>query len=216
MINGPHSARMLPKPPACSCMESREALGCIGAGGRGASMEGLVSGGDAADAIPALGTAAAAPDPVVFAAAVPALAPAAADLAVEVLAELVRDAGAAVLPEAGFSRLVVVFAAFFVVAAAEVVFVAVFFCPTIFATFFAAFFAAARVPPRTGPKAPRSGSRAVSFALLSSVIARSPRRCRDATTPNRRPQPPGSTVAPPAWRDSSIIARAKWMPPPRP
>ena len=143
MINGPHSARMLPKPPACSCMESREAPGCIGPGGRGASMDGPVSGGDAADAIPALGTAAAVPDPVVFGAAVPALAPAAAVLAVEVLAELVRDAGAAALPEAGFSRLVAVFAAFFVVAAAEVVFVAVFFCAAFFAIFFATFLAAA-------------------------------------------------------------------------
>ena len=214
MINGPHSASMLPKPPACSCMESSEAPGCIGAGGRGAWKDGPFSEGVAADPIPRLDAAAAAPEPPDFG-AVSALAPAAADLAVEALVEPVLDAGAAVLPEAGFSRFVAVFAAFFVVRAAEAVFffVAVFFCPAFFAIFFAAFFAAARMPPLTDPRALRSGSRAESFTLLSSVIARSPIRCRDATTPNERPQRPDSAAAPPAGRASSMIARAKWTPP---
>ena len=213
MINGPHSASMLPKPPVCSCMESSEAPGCIGAGGRGASKDGPNSGGVAADAIPPLDAAAAVSEPPVFG-AVSVLAPATADLAVEALAEPVLDAGAPVLPEAGLSRLVAVFAAFFVVRAAEAVFFVVFFCPAFFAiffaTFFAAFFAAARMPPLTDPRASRSGSRAESFALLSSVIVRSPIRCRDATTPIGCSPRPGSAAAPPA---SSMIARAKWMPP---
>ena len=212
MINGPHSASMLPKPPVCSCMESRAAPGCIGAGGRGAPKDGAFSGGVVADAIPPLDAAAAAPVAAVFG-TVSAPAPA----AVEALAESAPDAVAAVLPEAGFSRFAAVFAVFFVVRAAEAVFFVVFFCPAFFAiffaTFFAAFFAAARMPPLTGPRASRSGSRAESFALLSSVIARSPIRCRDATTPIERPPRPGSAAASSATRASSMIARAKWMPP---
>ena len=128
MISGPHRASMLRKPPACSCIESRDAPGCIGAGGRGASKVGPVSGEDAAYGIPALSTAASVPVPAALGAA---------DPAVEALAEPVLDA-AATVPEAGFSRLVAAFAVFFVVLAAEVVFVAVFFCAAFFTTFFAA------------------------------------------------------------------------------
>ena len=115
----------------------------------------------------------------------------------ERLAGVVLDAGAETLAAAGFSALAAGLTAFFVVLpAAAVVFLATFFwsvfLATFFATFLAARFAAALMPPRTGPKASRSGLRAVSFAILSSVIARSPCRHPDATTPNRDPQRPDS------------------------
>ena len=116
----------------------------------------MFSGGVAAGVIPPLDAAAATPVAAVFGAV---SAPAAVDLAVEALVEPVLDAGAAVLPDAGFSRFVAVLAVFFVVRAVEAVFFVVFFCPAFFAiffaTFFAAFFAAARMPPLTGPRASR-------------------------------------------------------------
>ena len=123
-------------------------------------------------------------------ASLPAVPPVAAlDLEAELLGEVPLDTGAAALAAADLSVLAADLAVFFVVLpAAAVAFFVTFFCAVFFTTFLAARFAAARIPPRTGPRASRSGFRAVSFTILSSVIARSPCRYPDATTPVPDPQ----------------------------
>jgi len=173
----------------------------MGPGGRGVSIAGPGSWDVVAGALAPLSEAAVAPAAVsdaraVVDAFVAALPVAALALEAELLADVVLDEGAEALAAAGLSVLTAGLATFFVVLPAAAVFFATFFwlvfLTTFFATFPAALFAAARMPPRTGPRASRSGFRAVSLTILSSVIARPPCRHPDATTPNRDPQRPGS------------------------
>ena len=221
MINGPHNASTPPRPLDCSCVGSVYAPGCIGPGGRGASIDDPASWVGAADVLATPSEAAVVPDAAAseatatLDAAAAALAAAALGLSAEALVVLDADAAA------GLSLFVAAFAVFFaVLPAVAAVFFAVFFCPAFFATFFATFLAAlpaaARMPPRMGPKASRSGSRAVSFTILSSVIARSPCRRPDATMPNPHARRPAWTPAPPVRCNPNIIAPARWTlrPPP--
>ena len=190
----------------------------MGPGGRGVSIAGPGSWDAAAGALAppleAVTSPAAAGACAVVDAFFAALPVAALVLEAELLAGVVLDAGAETFAAAGFSVLAADLAAFFVVLpAAAVVFLATFFwsvfVATFFATFLAARFAAALMPPRAEPRASRSGLRAVSFAIFSSVIAVLP--VVDRMLPRRIGTLSGrARAAAPSMRyDSSIIAPAK-------
>ena len=125
MINGPHNASTPPRPLDCSCVGSVYAPGCIGPGGRGASIDDPASWVGAADVLATPSEAAVVPDAAASeatatldaaaaalaaaASGAAALAEAALDLSAEALVALDADAAA------GLSLFVAAFAVFFAV-----------------------------------------------------------------------------------------------------